>query len=541
MPPSVDDLRTELKSLGYLSHGLERWFARDPWKSGTFWTELAIVSSKASLVIALFATAAAMTVMIARNGGLPLLESAIISAIYLASAFIGSIVVHVLVALALKWNPEFGIENPRALMVVAMALSGFFALWLVAWSSAFPSEPALPEQIAFAALLILLFAASSVVISAALLSFSIHETHSIPRIHRRSRTIPLTVGAALLLLLILGLSLTDSGPREQIKAAQVVVAPSDAKIALVAVDGLTPELVTLRPELSGTLALVGAESLDATSAPEAWATIGTGTGPLLHGVRSVEGIRFSGRQKVIQHVSQLDHGLRVIAPLLGIAERQPLPPSVRNRDYVWETLAKRGVASVAINWWTSDEASRGALRVTSQETIFTRASSGVDEPAALALEIDRLAIAELLESVDQRSPRFATVYLPALDVILNRLEVGESTRLAGTITALGQIAELVDELKRRGWSIVLIGSGGEADHGAVIGTTLEMGLEGATLHDIAPTLLALYGFPPSLEMQGEPLVPAAPYITSYGARESTETRPVSDDYYENLKSLGYIQ
>src|SRR5256885_1852509 len=52
---SVDDLRSQLRERGYLSHGIERWFALDPWSSRAFWLELATVAAKASLLIALFA------------------------------------------------------------------------------------------------------------------------------------------------------------------------------------------------------------------------------------------------------------------------------------------------------------------------------------------------------------------------------------------------------------------------------------------------------------------------------------------------------
>jgi len=51
---SVDQLREQLKNLGYLSHGIERWFARDPWSSRTFWQELVLVAAKAATLIALF-------------------------------------------------------------------------------------------------------------------------------------------------------------------------------------------------------------------------------------------------------------------------------------------------------------------------------------------------------------------------------------------------------------------------------------------------------------------------------------------------------
>lgn len=542
MSPSVDNLRAELKSLGYLSHGIERWFSRDPWRSGTFWTELLLVSSKASLVIALFAAASATSAMILRNGGLPPLETTIIAGLYFSGAFLAAIVLHVLVAMVLKAKPEFGIENPRALMVIAMMLSGALALLLVAWWSAFPSDPSHTESIVFIALLVCLFFASSIVISAALLSFSIHETQSIPRIHRKPRTVPLVAGATLLLVLIFGRSCTNPRAEALVEASQVVVRPTEVRIVLVAVDGLTPDLFELRPELLDRFEQIATTSApNARSAPEAWATIGTGTLPSLHRVRSVEGIRFLGGSTVVQHVSPLDYGLRAIAPAIGLAARQPLPPSARNRHFFWESLGERGVPVVAVNWWTSEDRSTGSLRSVSQETIFSRSRSNDDSPTELAIEIDRLAIEQMMRLLDVSDARFSTIYLPALDVILNRVSSSDRVKLAATIRAIDQLVTLLESLSERRWSLVLVGVPGAGDGKAIVATTLDVDLSTAHLQDLAPTILSLYGFPPSEEMPGESLVPNPARISSYGTRDSTESRPVNDEYYESLRSLGYIQ
>lgn len=542
MPRSVDDLRNELKSLGYLSHGLERWFAHDPWRSGTFWTELLTVASKASLVMAMFAAAVGSSVMLLRNGGLPPLETASIAGLYFIAVFLGALALHVLVALALKTRPAFGIENPRRLTVISMVLSGAVASALVAWWTAFPAQPGAGETITFVALLGVFFFASSIVVAAALLSFAIHETRDIPRIHRRSRTVPLLIGALLLLVLIFARSWNDPLAEARVEAPQVVVRSTGAKVALIAVDGLTPELFELRPQLQEDFDQVTVTRAPAAvSAPEAWATIGTGTPPSLHGVRSVEGVRLFGGTRVVQNVSPLDYLLRVIAPAIGIAERQPLPPSIRDRHYLWESLAERGLPVVAVNWWTTEDRTGGPFHTVSQETVFTQAASGHDDRARIAIAIDATAIAALEQALNDNKARFATVYLPALDVILNRIPIDDRERLTATIKALDQLLALVRDLAQNGWSLVLVGTPGNTQGEAVIATTPDLAIQDAQLEDLAPTILALYGFPPSQEMTGEPLVHAGPRITSYGSRDSDETPEVSDDYYENLKSLGYIQ
>src|SRR6185436_11577699 len=48
----VDELRSQLRQRGYLSHGIERWFALDPWSSRACWLELVLVALKAGTLIA---------------------------------------------------------------------------------------------------------------------------------------------------------------------------------------------------------------------------------------------------------------------------------------------------------------------------------------------------------------------------------------------------------------------------------------------------------------------------------------------------------
>ena len=61
--------------------------------------------------------------------------------------------------------------------------------------------------------------------------------------------------------------------------------------------------------------------------------------------------------------------------------------------------------------------------------------------------------------------------------------------------------------------------------------------------DAAPTLCSLMGFPPSAEMSGRTLAGnETSRIATYGARiTSVSPAKVNEEYYENLKSLGYIR
>jgi len=77
----------------------------------------------------------------------------------------------------------------------------------------------------------------------------------------------------------------------------------------------------------------------------------------------------------------------------------------------------------------------------------------------------------------------------------------------------------------------------------MLATTITLAKRPAGAYDVAPTLCALMGFPASSEMPGTPLIQAElPRIASYGAGAAQrENVRLSNEYYENLKSLGYIR
>ena len=89
------------------------------------------------------------------------------------------------------------------------------------------------------------------------------------------------------------------------------------------------------------------------------------------------------------------------------------------------------------------------------------------------------------------------------------------------------------------YEVVLVGMPGEGQRGsAVMASTIPLRAKSAW--DVAPALLSLLGFPASAEMPGGP---PGPRIATYGPRaaDATASGSVNEEYYQNLKSLGYIQ
>lgn len=531
----VDALRAELKARGYLTHGIERWFALDPFRSRAFWLELTLVALKAAVLVAPFAALPMTAIMLIRNAPLGAIETLGLFVAYAAAWLAGVFVFVLVVALILKVRPSLPIDTPRALLAISFAAAATLIAPAALWWYRFEASSTAIEMVAGVGLLTLFFLIATVVISAALLSFSIYEVQRIPVLHQRSRAVPMLVAAV---VLIAALFVPAYADRESVAPEPMVVtSPSSARVALIAVDGLTHEILQSRPDLSRIFANAAAVSiLPGDSTTERWASLGTGVRTEAHGVRAIEGVRFRGGAHVLQRISRGDSVLMNVAPLLGIARREPLPPTVRRRDYAWEIVAARGLPSVAVNWWATADSRTGALTTVGPESVFAAARGD-------ALRVDSLASSRFLQSLAS-NPRLAAVYLPALDVVLNRLELDQSAQLAQSLRALDGLTQTVAAVRARGYDVVLAGMPGDGQSGAaVIASTLPL-QQAASEFDVAPTLLDLMGFPISDEMPGRSLAStkAEPRISSYGNRTTSGPVPqLNDEYYENLKSLGYIR
>ncbi|HEX7421257.1 MAG TPA: alkaline phosphatase family protein [Thermoanaerobaculia bacterium] len=526
----VESLRSQLRDRGYLSHGIERWFALDPWSSRAFWAELLTVAAKAAVLIALFGSLPCAAVMLARNHPLTAVETLELFALYALAWFAIGFVVVLAVALLLKIRPEITIDTSRGLLAISIATSIVLIVPLAAWWYEFDALPSAVELAVGSVLAAIFFVVATIVASAALLSFTIYELQRIPAIHQKPRGGPLSIAAAILVALLF-VPVYATPERHAGSPQQVVTVPAQRHVALIGVDGLSDDILRSRPDLAREFTIVQpVRSISGSSTTERWASAGTGVPASLHGVRAVEGVRLAGGPHILQSVSRADLALR------AVATRQPLPPTIRRRDYVWEIFAGRGVTSLSVNWWTTSDARIGALTSIGQETIFGTAKKD-------ALAIDSGAAQRFLREAGATHPQFATIYLPALDVILNRVAAEPSARLAMSIRALDGALALVRALRQRGYDVVLVGMPGESQSGrAVVASSINLSAASSPF-DVAPTLCSLMGFPASSEMPGRSLTgETGPRIASYGSRTQSDASPkLNQEYYDSLKSLGYIR
>ncbi|HEX6177737.1 MAG TPA: hypothetical protein VF057_05220, partial [Thermoanaerobaculia bacterium] len=243
----VDALRAQLRERGYLSHGIERWFALDPWSSRAFWLELTLVALKAATLIAAFAALPMTAIMLVRNAPLSAFETFALFVSYAIAWLVVSFAFVVIVALILKLRPSLPIDTPRALLAISFAAAALLVLPIGLWWYGFDAKSVTAELVVGVALSVVFFLVSSIVVSAALLSFSIYELQRVPAIHQKPRGVPMTVAAAALVALLF---VPAYAQRERPAIEPMVVTtPTTTRIALIAVDGLTYDIYRSREDL----------------------------------------------------------------------------------------------------------------------------------------------------------------------------------------------------------------------------------------------------------------------------------------------------
>jgi hypothetical protein len=115
--------------------------------------------------------------------------------------------------------------------------------------------------------------------------------------------------------------------------------------------------------------------------------------------------------------------------------------------------------------------------------------------------------------------------------------------LTASVHALDGIVAAVEALRGRGFDVIVVGMPGDHQAAqAVLASTFALAPT-TTPFDVAPTLCTLIGFPASNEMSGRTLAGSEPLrIASYGSRVSRQqATKMNEEYYENLRSLGYIR
>jgi len=579
---SVDQVRDELRRLGYLEHGVDRFVL-----GGAGSTSPTRASARAATRVGVLGGllfGAALTLAAAgldpRLRGEP--RDLLVLSIYLVLALaLVTALAAFLGGLAAAWWARRRQRRPGPTVSrnVGLALGiaglGYVALWWRAHAWAAP----LPTQVASIVLGLALCAALGrfgALASVAVLTAG-GMGDRLPRASlSRRRMVPLLAAAALLLGGAVGAAAYLSGP-SAVPAPDFAVVPTGLQVRVLGIDGLDRRMVDqmiARGEMPYLQALLaGGAHAVLRAEPEqvpaiVWTTIATGRGPEAHGIHSTGARRLPGMRMPMPITGDdpFARALRSAMDVLRLGRAQPASSVLRGAKTFWNVASEKGLRVGVVNWWATWPADAVNGYVVTERALFKLEKGGSFEGETAPPEvfdrlrplaaratskprgIDEFALAAARALSGSRPPDVEAIYLPGLDIATMQ-QVGEAggADLAGLDARLdavrayyrfadGLIGQAVDGMAASD-VLVLVGDPGRMARRsgtaegllAVRGAIVRAGdLGTVTERDIAPTVLHLAGLPRSGELEGRVLEDALSpafradhpvrTVTSYGRR-----------------------
>jgi len=596
---SVEAVREELRRLGYLDHGLDRFVlggatGRSPLRA-TVRTALR-VGLAGGILFGLAAVVTAVGLdrrLLAEPRDLAVLALFLVVVTGLASA--GAALLGSLTAafVARRTGRRPGPNLPRYVgLAVAFAALAYVALW---WRSHMGAGLRLGQVVALAIGLALSLALGRFVSLAAVAVLAAGGMgEHLPRagLSRRHLWVFLAAGAFLFVGGVTGAAYLQ----KDAEAPDFAVVPTGLRVRVLAIDGLERRMSTQMgergemPHLSALLAR-GAEGR-LRAEPErvpaiVWTTIATGRGPEAHGIQSTSQRRIPGLSTPVtlgDEEGAIATAVARATDVLRLTRVEPASAVLRGAKTFWNVASEKGLRVGVVNWWATWPADPVNGYLVSDRAFFKRSQGGAPDrevsPAdAFALlprpeaesdratAIDQFAMASARALGSGGAPDLEAVYLPGLDITtMQQLGEANAADLATLDTRVGVVRayyRFVDGLvgeAAKGLGpddvLVVVGDPGRLARtgmGPVEGTLVVAGgparpgsIGTASERDVAATVLHLLGLPVSQEIEGRVAVGAftpaflaahpVRFVPSYGRRKSTE-RAESEFDAEMLEQL----
>jgi hypothetical protein len=554
----VDEVRDELRRLGYLQSGLDRFVlagaaaaspARASWRAA--WRVGLVGGPLVGVVLGLGAAA-----VDARLLGQA--QDLVVLAVYLSVAaglavallaFAAGLTASALARRGATAPPALSRNVGLGLGVLAL---GYLALW---WRSHLPAHR--PALIALALVLGVALAAAlgrfGSLAAVAVLSAAAGPSRLPEASLSRRRLLPLLATAAVLLGAAVAAGSWLAG--RPAPPPDYAVVPTGLRVRLVAVDGLDPKLARqmadegAMPHLSALLARAAryALRLEPEQVPAiVWTTVATGRGPQAHGIHSAGTRRLPGMRTsvALDEEGTFGRALARAGETLRLTRVQPATSVLRDVKTLWNVASEKGLRVGVVNWWATWPADAVNGYVVSERAFFklekggelerevhppeafarlrALAAAGRADERARALDAFHARAAALLRQPSP--PDLEALYLPGLDIAtMQRLGQGGGADLAALDarlaalrehyrfldTLLGELAFGEDEV------VVLVADPGRLPRAtgaaaegllALAGGVARPGDRGtASQRDVCPTVLHLAGLPASRELEGRVL------------------------------------
>lgn len=383
--PRVDELRHQLRSLGYLDAGVDRFVLAPAVRSRRPATIALLASLRSGIIAAALLGPAAAVGLAARLPGLVTgVRDAIVIAVYMAVLFGAAVtVLSFLAALAVSAiarssaSPQRGRTlSTAAGVIAAVACLVYLTLWWrtanagFGWDAPVWTAFALVVAVAISLLVghVITLTARAVVVART----AADARHArVPDLSWKLAAVVgvMAFGGAALLLV----ATADTGAVET--PISFTVRSTGARVTVVAIDGFDLDFTGLvrgdRPSLQSVLRRVHAALAPADSRDPArvWTTIATGRRPEVHGIERLETRRVAGVDGRLP-AAGVGRLLGGATDLLRLT-RPAIASNVERRvKTFWEVAAQAGLRTGVVNWWATWPADPRAGIVLSDRAIL---------------------------------------------------------------------------------------------------------------------------------------------------------------------------
>lgn len=432
-PQALERVRGELRRLGYLDHGFERFLLQDALKPRDAGRTLAHLAAKVSLLagvvlalVAAFALAAANGNLTATPFDLVPLFLHLLPPVILAVGT-GFLALSGALVLVLRLYPLRRIES-FCLGAALLAGAGTLGLALTYGRELVTGASAGQKALIAVVVPLVVFAVVKVIYNG-LLSLGISLTDTAPRgrIFSRRSLVWAILGSAFLLTLP---GLIAAGAPEEAPPPPTIPSSPGGRVLLWGLDGvLAEELEYLLargelPALQGLLddgGVLGTYPRSRDLPPASfWTSLVTGLPSSEHGVAAVDAFRPLGVRTSLPRTGPSRGYWHHVARPLGLAEHRPLLESRRRAFTVWELAARGGAPVTAVNWWGTFPAQRlpGLLLTHGAYQLLDEEVPEAVAPEERLEEMERLRRAVRLSS--EIADRLAALPEGAADSVVSR-------------------------------------------------------------------------------------------------------------------------
>lgn len=454
----VDALRQQLRALGYLDAGVDRFVLGSARAGRSPWAIAALSSLRVGVLAALLL---GPTVAIGIGGRLPGLitgpRDAIVVALYLGVmfglaatifAFPTSVLLTTFVGPGKALRARYVSRSFGTL--VALYCLAYLTLWwrsanVEVWSSPVWTTFALAVAVAVS---LLLGHAAAITAFAVLAARYPAETAATPPAASTTRLV-ITAGICAFAGAATLLFATAPGESPRGDPPRLAVVSPGIRLVVVAIDGFDPQVFdSLRasgavPALARLVARGSARitSDDTHDPARAWTTLATGQPPDVHGVRSLETRRVAGIAGSVASGEQsgLARTLRAATDLFWLTSPSIASGAELRAKTFWDVAADAGLRAVVVNWWATWPASGSGPNAS--VILSDRATLRLERGGALDAEIAPKELYEPLRSewsaTKEEAARLVRELLPsgtdsAVDQVIRRSAELDALQIALT-------------------------------------------------------------------------------------------------------------